>query len=390
MRVKLIDPSAFTPPYDRALAAALAAAGVDVELITSEFLYGLVPPSEGYGVSLDFYRRTSRKAAGRAGRANVRRARKVLEHIPDMVRLRHRLDREPDGPDPLVTHYQWLTLPYLDRHLLSGRRPRVMTAHYILPLTPSNRDRTRTRRVFDSMDAVIAHSRGGAERLVEEVGLPADRVRVIPHGTFDYLTRQPEEMMLPPELGGQRGDRPRGPVILFFGLMRPYKGIDTLLDACAALDPTAELPPELWIVGNPRMDLTELRERAGNLGIDVRWVTRFIEDAEIPEIMRHADLLVLPYHDGEQSGVLYTGIAFGKAMIVSEVGGIGEVAREHGLARVVAPGDADDLAAALTDLTADGAAREELAARSAAAAAGPFSWSVIAGQTLDLYRELTG
>ena len=391
MRVKLIDPSAFTPPYDRALAAALAAAGAEVELITSDFLYGLVPPAEGYRVSLDFYRRTTRRAAGRAGRAHVRRMRKVSEHVPDMLRLRRGLDREPAGPDPLVTHYQWLTIPDLDRHLLSRRRPRVMTAHYILPLAPSRAARNRARRVFERMDAVIAHSRGGAERLVSEVGLPADRVRVIPHGTFDYLTRQPEELMLPPELNpGRREASARGPVILFFGLLRPYKGIDTLIEACGALDGGGEAPPELWIVGNPRMDLTELRRDAERIGIPVRWVTRFIEDEEIPEIMRQADLVVLPYHDGEQSGVLYTGIAFGKAMVVSDVGGIGEVAREHGVARVVPPGDAEALAAALAELTADEAARAALAERSAAAATGSFSWSRIAAQTLDLYRELAG
>ena len=50
MRVQLVDPSAFTPPYDRSLAAALARAGVDVELVTSRFLYGPVPAPDGYGV----------------------------------------------------------------------------------------------------------------------------------------------------------------------------------------------------------------------------------------------------------------------------------------------------------------------------------------------------
>lgn len=390
VRVKLIDPSAFTPPYDRALAAALAAAGADVELITSDFLYGLVPPPEGYAVSLDFYRRTTRRAGGRPGQKHVRRLRKLSEHVPDMMRLRRRLNREPDGPDPKVTHWQWLTIPALDRHLLSRRRPRVITAHYILPLRPTAADRRRARRVFGSMDAVIAHSQAGARRLTAEVGLPEERIRVIPHGTFDYLTRQPEELMLPPELKPEREDGRRGPVILFFGLLRPYKGIDTLIEACGGLDVDTELPPELWIVGNPRMDLTDLREQAERIGIRVRWVTRFIEDEEIPELMRQADLLVLPYHDGEQSGVLYTGMAFGMPMVVSDVGGIGEVAREHGVARTVPPGDAAELASALTELAEDPAARRALADRSAAAAVGAFSWSEIAGRTLDLYRDLTG
>lgn len=374
MRVKLIDPSAFTPPYDRALAAALAAEGADVELITSEFTYGPVPEPHGYTVSHDFYRRTSRR---------FRRLSKAAVHVPEMRALRRKIDREPEGT---VTHYQWLTMPRIDRHLISGRRPRVMTAHYILPPDPSPKQVGEARKTFGLMDAVIAHSRQGADRLIGEVGLPEDRVRVIPHGVFDYLTGMPERD-LPPELAGEPGERP--PVILFFGLLRPYKGIDVLLQAIKEMEP-GPVPPELWIVGNPRMDLTELRARAAEAPIRVRWLTRFIEDAEIPAIMNRADLLVLPYTDGEQSGVLYTGIAFGKAMIVSEIGGIGEVAREHGLARLVPPGDAGALRIELSELTRpDGkASREELADRAREAAAGPFAWRRIARQTLDLYAEV--
>ena len=78
------------------------------------------------------------------------------------------------------------------------------------------------------MDAVVAHSEHGARRLRDEVGLPADRVRVIPHGAFDYLTRLPEEKPLPEELQGAEG-----PVILSFGLLRPYKG----LEHCSSLSP---------------------------------------------------------------------------------------------------------------------------------------------------------
>jgi len=384
VNVKLIDPSAFTPPYDRSLAAALARGGAKVELITSEFTYGPVPEPEGYEVSLDFYRRLS---------PGARRLSKALSHVPEMRRLKRRLD---SAPDPIVTHYQWLTMPGLDRRLIADRRPRVMTAHYILPPEPGHREVAAARKLFGSMDAVIAHSRRGADRLTGEVGLPAERVRVIPHGAFDYLTRLPEEKPLPPELSRPNpawdGDDPRPPVVLFFGLLRPYKGIDVLIRAAEQLaTPTGEVAPELWIVGNPRMDLTELKEQTARLRLDVRWLPRFIEDDEIPEIMRRADVLVLPYLDGEQSGVLYTGIAFGKAMVVSDVGGIGEVAREHGVASLVDPGDAEALGRELSRLVIGPDAADErarLEARCRAAAEGPFAWDAVARDTLELYREL--
>jgi glycosyltransferase involved in cell wall biosynthesis len=366
MRVQLVDPSAFTPPYDRSLAAALARQGAEVELLTSRFLYGAVPPADGYSVEETFYRRSAARGLAAPGR----RAFKLAEHVPDMLRLRRRADAD-------VLHYQWLTLPALDATLLPARRPRVMTAHYILPPRPGRRQIATARRVFGRMDAVIAHSEHGAARLRDEVGLDPDRVRVIHHGAFDYLTRLPEEKPLPAELEGAEG-----PVILFFGLLRPYKGLGTLLEAFSHVTGA-----ELWIVGNPRMDVGPLRDRARQAPGRVRFLTRFVDDAEIPAIFRRANLVALPYHDAEHSGVLYTGLAFGKPLVLSAVGGFPEVAAQ-GAARLVIPEDVGGLALALDELAGDAPARAELAAAAERAASGAYSWDQAARQTLALYRDL--
>ena len=366
MRVQLVDPSAFTPPYDRALASALARAGAEVELLTSRFLYGPVPEPDGYRVRECFYRRSAKRGLAAPGR----RAFKAAEHPLDMLRLRQALDAD-------VAHYQWLTFPILDTLLLPRRRPRLITAHYVLPPRPSRRQAAAAHRVFGRMDAVIAHSEHGAARLRDTVGLESDRVHVIPHGAFDYLTRLPDEKPLPAELEGAEG-----PVILFFGLLRPYKGIDTLLRAFQQVKGA-----ELWIVGNPRMEAAPLRRLAAEASGRVRFVTRFVEDAEIPAIFRRADVVALPYRDIEHSGVLYTALAFGKPLVLSALGGFPEVA-ETGAARLVPPEDPTALAAALSELTEDEAAREELASASLAAGRGPYSWDAAAQQTLALYEEL--
>jgi glycosyltransferase involved in cell wall biosynthesis len=366
MKVQLVDPSAFTPPYDRALAAALARGGAEVELLTSRFLYGPVPEAEGYRVRECFYRRSAARGLGAPGR----RVFKLAEHVPDMLRFRR-------GADADVVHYQWLTVPALDASLLPARRPRVMTAHYVLPPQPGRRQLTAARRAFGAMDAVVAHSEHGAQRLREQVGLDPARIRVIHHGAFDYLTHLPEEKPLPPELEGAEG-----PVILFFGLLRPYKGIDTLLRAFRGV-----AGAELWIVGNPRMDLASLRDLAREAPGRVRFLTRFVEDAEIPAIMRRADIVALPYRDVEHSGVLYAALAFGKPLVLSAVGGFPEVA-EQGAARLVAPDDPAALAATLSELVADDAARAQLGEAATHAASSSYSWDQAARQTLALYREL--
>jgi glycosyltransferase involved in cell wall biosynthesis len=368
MRVQLVDPSAFTPPYDRALAAALARAGADVDLVTTKFLYGDVPPAAGFSVDERFYKRTAARGLSSSARLPFKGA----EHLRDMLAFR----RAPGDVD--VIHYQWLTLPGLDRRLLPPIRPRVMTAHYILPPDASPRAARSAAKVFGAMDAVVAHSEHGAARLRDEVGLPAERVRVIPHGAFDYLTRLPEEKPLPQELQGAEG-----PVVLSFGLLRPYKGLENLLEAFGEVGSDAEL----WIVGNPRMAVEPLHEMAALTGAKVRFVTRFVEEAEIPAIFRRADVVALPYLDAEHSGVLYTGLAFGKPLVVSAVGGFPEVA-ETAAARLVPPGDTAALARALRELIDDPAAREELAAAARAAAAGPYSWDEAARLTLALYEEL--
>ncbi len=173
-------------------------------------------------------------------------------------------------------------------------------------------------------------------------------------------------------------------MILFFGLLRPYKGIDTLIEAFARIGAAAEL----WIVGNPRMPLAPLREAAARAPGRVRFVPRFIDEAEIPELFRRADLIALPYRDGEHSGVVYTALAFGKPMLLSSVGGFPELASEHGAARIVAPEDPAGLAEALEELTCDERTRAVLASAARRAAEGPFSWDAVAARTMELYREL--
>src|SRR5947207_1927186 len=184
-------------------------------------------------------------------------------------------------------------------------------------------------------------------------------------------TRREGELPLPPELAAVDV-----PVVLFFGLIREYKGVDVLLRAWRSV-PDAEL----WIVGAPRMDMTPLRSLAPER---VRFVPRFVDDLELPAYFHRADLVVLPYREVDQSGVLYTALAFGKPLVLSDVGGFGEV----GAGRMVPPGDEGALADALRELLRDAGARAALGDAAARAAAGPFSWDAVAQRTLALYREL--
>ncbi len=119
----------------------------------------------------------------------------------------------------------------------------------------------------------------------------------------------------------------------------------------------------------------------------VRLVPRFVDDGEAAALFARADVVVLPYTRTERldfSGVLATGLAFAKPMVVSDIGGFGEV----GATQLVPPGDATALRDALVALLGDSDARARLSEAARAAAAGPYSWDEAARKTLALYNAL--
>ena len=420
MRVHVVDPSAYTSPYDHALCRALAAAGAEVTLFTSRFAYGPVAPADGYERRELFYR----AALGARGRSTapghtfrrsrsepvvsrrVRSAIKLAEHVPDMLRYR----RAARGAE--VVHFQWLPVQHLDRYLLpanrsaaGARRPLVLTAHDILPREPRRGQLAAQRRLYGRVDAVVVHSRCGRDRLLG-LGVAPERVHVIAHGVLRPWADAPApdsrggELRLPPELPQDS----EGPVALFFGLLRPYKGLGELLEAW--LQTGAELPAgaELWIVGMPRMDLGALRAAARGAGGTapggtapggvgrrgagrVRLLERFVTDHELHALMLRADLVVLPYREIDQSGVAFTALGAGVPLLLSDVGGFPEIAAT-GAARTFPAGDMPALRDALRELLGDPATLSAMAQRARAAADGPYAWEGIAARTLDLYRSL--
>ena len=218
MRVEVVDPSAYTPPYDHALCAALARAGAEVKLVTSRFAYGDATPLPGYQVDERFYR----LARGDAG-SRVRRAVKALEHVPDMLSL------PPLGGRADVVHFQWLTMQWLDGYLLPRRVPVVLTAHDLLPREPRPGQARAQRRLYERVDAIVVHSQYGRGQLVDRLGVdPGQGPRDPPR-----RVRRTWPALRAPCRSSPRSRRCAAPVVLFFGLLRPYKGIETLLRGVA-------------------------------------------------------------------------------------------------------------------------------------------------------------
>ena len=350
MRIVLADPSSFTPEYDHALAAALARAGAEVELVASRFRFGEAPEPEGYRRSELFYPLSSRLFK----RSRLRLPLKAVEHPLGLARLA----RRPAD----VLHLQWLAAPELDARLLRSRAPLVFTAHDLLPRRTAAKLEL-WRRLLGRFDRVVVHSERGRETLAG-LGVDTGRLRVIPHPVF------PSE---PPR-------RDDGRTVLALGMIRPYKGLGDAIEAVKRADGA-----RLLVAGEPLEPVETYRSAAGDRA---EWRLRYLTAAEVDDALGEATVAVFPYRpEIDQSGALLRALGAGVPAVAYDVAGLAEPVRRFGAGRVVPAGDVDALAAAIAELTGDAAALA--AARDGAQRArAELTWDAAAATHLDLYREL--
>jgi glycosyltransferase involved in cell wall biosynthesis len=351
VRVLLADPPAFTPPYDHELAAALAHAGADVELVTSRFRFGTSPEPDGYERHELFYPLSSRIF----GRSKLRIPFKIAEHPVGLAALRR---RRAD-----VLHVQWLPAPELDAFLFRPHLPSVFTAHDLLPRRTAHRIEL-WRRLFGRFDRIVVHSESGRDTLVE-LGLGREKIRVIPHPVF---SSDPER-------------RDDGRTVLAFGMIRPYKG---LADAIEAVRQVGDA--RLLVAGDPLEPLD--RYRAAANGLDVEWRLGYLSPAESDRALGDATVAVFPYRpELDQSGALLRALGAGVPAVAYDVGGIAEPVRRFDAGRVVPAGDVAGLAAAVHELLVDPDALEQARA-GARRAREELTWDAAARAHLALYEEI--
>jgi glycosyltransferase involved in cell wall biosynthesis len=344
VRVVLADPPAYTPYYDHDLATALAEAGAEVELVTSRFRFAELPRAAGYRRSELFYPLSSRVFR----RSRLRVPVKALEHPLGMLRLR----RRPAD----VLHLQWLSVPQLDERLLRFRAPSVFTAHDLLPRRTASRT-DLWRRILGRFDAVVVHSERGRDALAE-LGVDA---RVIPLPIPASRVRRADD----------------GRTLLFFGVIRPYKGLPDALEVVRQI-----ADARLLVAGDPAGPL----ERDG--AERVEWRLGYLSAAEIDHALAQGTVALFPYRpELDQSAALAQALGAGVPAVCYDVGGIAEPVRRFGAGRVVPAGDVAALTEAARELLDDESALA--AARDGARRASEsLTWESSARAHLELYRGL--
>lgn len=200
------------------------------------------------------------------------------------------------------------------------------------------------------------------------------QIDVIPHGHFLFYSRTAFG-------AARRANRP--PTLLFFGRITEYKGIDVLLDAFRIV--RTKVPgARLLVVG--RGDLSRYKSALINCG-EVTVVNRWVDDTEVPNFFEQADVVVLPYLDASQSGVIPLAYAFGLPVVATKVGGIPEQVDDGVTGLLVEPGDPVQLAEACVKLLRNPEVATQMGLAGQEKAAKEWDWDVVADRVVETLRR---
>jgi len=227
-----------------------------------------------------------------------------------------------------------------------------------------------------NVDGHVVHSQYDLDLLRQTYDLPDELVAIAAHGPYDHHGRNAQPDTAPDTAPAAGQDAAKDFVFLYFGVVRPYKGVEDLVAAFDLLPPEVRNRCRLVLVGEKWEGWTAPEQAiAASPNADrIQFTDRYVTDAEVAEHFAHADAVVLPYRRSSSSGPLHIAMSSGLPVIVTEVGGLVEAAGGYEGTRFVPPADPPALAAAMA----------ELPDRPVTRFADPHSWST----TVEAYGQL--
>lgn len=387
LRVAMLDLAAIVPYYTGHLCRALFDFS-EVQVRLYSIAYGYDPHffrRLGVGCdpgALDWVSRRRRLPA------RLRRALKVAEYLANWAALLVRF--RTAAPD--LVHVQFLPLAArgipLDRWWLQVLRRWgiriVYTVHNVLPQDTQDKYRPAHRKLYALADRFICHEPEAATRLTAEFGVAAEKIAVIPHGPLFEPAAEGDATAARRRLGFAQDE----PLVLWQGILRPYKGVAFLLEAWRQVCRQEERA-RLAIVGpGDRRMVESVQRQVAALGIAprVRLDLRFVPLEELGDYYQAADVLAYPYREITTSGALMTGVAYGKAVVASALPAFEGVLRHQETAWLVPYGDVERFAGALLALLRDPALRQAMGARLRDTQARQPGWPEIARMTVRCYQ----
>lgn len=285
--------------------------------------------------------------------------------------------------NPDIVHFLGETTIWLNLlPPLLPRVPIVITVHDI-QCHPGDRESQRMPRVFIELfirqaDAVIVHGETLRTAALAKLPVKEGSLFVFPHVPIYYFARLAARNMLVKKDDGLFR-------VLFFGRIYEYKGLKYLVDAAPQLLP--RLASLRIIIAGDGDDLVNGKLRVTSTEtFDVR--NRFIPAVEVAQLLTDADVMVLPYIEASQSGVLMVALAFGLPVVATDVGEIGEAVKTTGAGIVIPPRDSTALAEAIHELATNTPLRLALARNAANAMREGLSNKTLAARAKEIYQSV--
>src|SRR5580704_18368772 len=333
-------------PYAFGLAMALVSKGVGVDVIGSDDIDSRelhVTPNLRF---LNF-------------RGNQHKSTNVVAKLWKLAVYYARLMRYAARSKPRILHILWNNkIELYDRTMLMvyykvcGKRI-AFTAHNVNQARRDAKDsllnRITLRIQYQLCDHIFVHTKKMKDELCQDFAVAEKAVTVIRHPINDAF---PDTDLTPPEAKRQLGLKENEKAVLFFGRIRPYKGIEHLLAAFQLLAANNS-NYRLVIAGEPKKGSEEYRRQIEQMVKteftpgQIIMKLQFIPDEEMEVYLKAADVLVLPYKEIFQSGVLFLAYSFGLPVVATDVGSFREEIVEGMTGFLCQPGDPAELAKAI-------------------------------------------
>ena len=324
-------------------------------------------------------------------RWTARRAIRAAKLIWQWNRLTHRLLIErPDIVQFSLIHYPFQAY-FLSRLQRSGILLTQICHEYVQRDTKPGLINTLTQilsqKIYNSFSAIFFLAEQTRQDFHRFSGISTEHTFTIPHGDQSMFLAGHEQRM---DMRSHYGLTKENKVVLFFGVIRPSKGLPDLIEAFALLP--KNINARLLIVGYPtkHADMGELQDiiNRHHLTDSVIIDPRYIAMEEVGPLIEASTLVVFPYRNATQSGALHLAYSFGRPVIATKVGGLAEDVKDGQTGYLVPPESPTDLAAAIARLLDEPERLAQMGIEARKLSQNEHSWDAVADRILGVYTKL--
>ena len=409
LRLVLVEPngSGGLIHYTYQLCTALADEGVDVTLITGkEYELAHLPHNFHVNTMLDLWslfdpqavqqdHRNSWQRRWHKLRWTARRGQRAVRLLSAWVGLtRYLTELQPD-----IVQFSKISFPFEAIFLAQMRRRGLLLTQICHEFEQRENQRgllsslsvRAYANIYKNFSAIFFHANENCEKFLSLYPfVDSKRTHIIPHGNSGWLLKYFPQDRDWSALRQRYGLKPGQPVIVFFGLLAPSKGIQDLLDAFALVRKSSNA--KLLIAGYPTkyFDMEELKQKIVDLELTDHVVldTRYIPLDDVGGLMGLATVAVYPYRSSTQSGALQVAYTFGRPVVATAVGGLPE-AVEHGRSGFLVPTNSPlELAESILKLVTNHELAKVMGEYSRHLSETRFSWKTVAQKIVKVYEGL--